>query len=293
MKIKGIFPAMITPMDKHGDVDLNKLKAFVEHLIESRVHGIVTTGTTGEFPYLSVEERMRILETTLESAENKPIIACVGHTDIRVVKKLAKHAEESGAAAILIPTPYYLKIKEDGVISFFREVRNFVDDILVYFYNIPQLTGNYVDVNLLSKMAEEGIIDGLKDTSGNLIFFEKALKHCRDVNREFTVLIGEDRLTYAALCLGADGGILGSANIIPSKMVELYEKFIRGEYKKALELQLWANEIIESMFIGTFPAAVKEAVNMLGFDVGSVRCPLSSLNNEEKAMLKQILERYL
>jgi len=288
VKIEGILPAMITPMDAKGELNLEVLRNFVDHLINNGVHGIVTTGTTGEFPYLSVDERKKVLENVIAHSKNRPIIACTGHTDLRIVQELTAHAYDCGAKAVLIPAPYYMKVNEKGILEFFTKIKS-KTQIDIFYYNIPQLTGNCVSPEFLAKMTKEGIISGLKDTSGDFLFFQKAFKLCKSEDKNFTVLIGEGRLTYAALCLGAEGAILGSANIVPRKMVKLYKCFREGDYENARRLQLWAYPIIESMFIGTFPAAVKEAVKILGFNVGAPRIPLSPLNNEEKKMLEELL----
>jgi len=290
-KPTGILPALVTPFTEDGrHVDEQQLRKLVNHCIELGVSGVVPCGTTGEFVNMTIEERKRVIDIVIEEANHKvKVVAGTGASGTNQALEMTRHAKDAGADAALIVTPYYLKPTDRGVYEHYDTIAAKAE-IPIILYNIPQCTGLQLTWQMVEDLAQIPNIVGIKDSSGQLNYMLAILEKVRD---KINVLCGHDEVVTAALAAGATGAILASANFIPDIWVKIYSHIQKGELAQARELQYKVQKIAritaKSGAVGT-----KEALNMIGIKVGSVRLPLSvggELTYEEREELRLDLEK--
>ncbi|UCE96941.1 MAG: 4-hydroxy-tetrahydrodipicolinate synthase [Candidatus Bathyarchaeota archaeon] len=290
-KPKGILPALVTPFAKgEKRVDESQVRALVNHCIEQGVHGVVPCGTTGEFVNMSVKERKHVIDIVVDEVNGRvPVVAGSGSSGTEQALEMTRYAKDVGVDAALIVTPFYLKPTSRGIYEHYFTIASEVDLPLI-LYNIPQCTGLPLPWQMVEDLAQIPNIVGIKDSSGQLSFMLAVLEKVRD---KINVMCGHDEVVVAALAAGANGAILASANFIPDIWVEIYKSIQAGALKKARELQYKiqkiARIIVQSGAVGT-----KEALNMMGIKVGSVRQPLSvggELTYEAREELRLDLEK--
>ncbi len=268
--IEGIFPAIATPFSG-GALDIEALRSLVEHLVEKDVSGVVVAGTTGEFPYLSMEERRAALEAAVDQVNGRvPVIAGAGASSTREAIEYARQAEDIGADALLVVSPYYFKPSEKGVYQHYMEIMGRID-LPLLAYNIPQCTGYYIPRSVLEDLASEGL-SGVKDSSGSLPYLAEVASYLKG---RAAVLCGHDEVVLPALVLGASGAILASANIIPEVWLRVYKAFKEGKLEEARMMQARAQKL--ARLIARYgPLAVKAALRDLGLPAGRCRAPLKA-----------------
>jgi len=290
-KPKGIMPALVTPFTEDGkQVDEEQMRALVNRCIEFGVHGVVPCGTTGEFVNMTIEERKHAIDVVVDEVNGKvAVVAGAGASGTEQALEMTAYAKDAGADAALIVTPYYLKPANRGIYEHYFTIASKVDMPLL-LYNIPQCTGLPLPWQMVEDLAQIPNIVGLKDSSGQLNFILAVLEKVRD---KINVMCGHDEVVVAALAAGASGAILASANFIPDVWVEIYNNMQKGDLQKARELQYKVQKIAriiaQSGAVGT-----KEALNMMGIKVGSVRLPLSvggELTYEAREELRLDLEK--
>jgi len=290
-KPKGIMPALVTPFTEDGkQVDEEQMRALVNRCIEFGVHGVVPCGTTGEFVNMTIEERKHAIDVVVDEVNGKvAVVAGAGASGTEQALEMTAYAKDAGADAALIVTPYYLKPADRGIYEHYFTIASKVDMPLL-LYNIPQCTGLPLPWQMVEDLAQIPNIVGLKDSSGQLNFILAVLEKVRD---KINVMCGHDEVVVAALAAGASGAILASANFIPDVWVEIYNNMQKGDLQKARELQYKVQKIAriiaQSGAVGT-----KEALNMMGIKVGSVRLPLSvggELTYEAREELRLDLEK--
>jgi len=292
LKFEGVFPALITPFKGvNEDLDEEAFRNLIDFVIERGVHGVVPCGTTGEFVYMSVEERMRAIEIAVDEVNDRGlVIAGAGASSTKETIKLVKHAENVGADAALVVLPYYLRPADKGAQQHFIEVAESTE-LPILLYNIPQCTGGFLDRRVIEDLAEIPNIVGLKDSSGYLPY---TLELLQTVGDKLSIFCGHDEVVMPALVAGASGVILASANIIPEFWIELYNAIKRGEYEKARSIQMRVQKLARIIARYGGPLAVKAALKMLGLKVGRTRRPLvsgGSLSWEIREEIKLELEK--
>ncbi len=291
LSLKGVFPALVTPFDRDEKINEEALRNLVRYLMPS-VDGFVPVGTTGEFVYMSREERRRVLEIVIDEVKGqKPVIAGTGAASTQEAILLAREAQEIGADACLVVTPYFLRPSEKGIFRHFYEVAKAVD-IPIILYNIPQTTDSYLPRRVVEDLADIPNIVGMKDSSGNLAYMMEILEYCGD---RLQVLVGHDEIVVGALAAGASGMILASANVYPEIWQEIYRAVQEGDLAKARELQFRVQKLSRIFTRYGGAVAVKAALNMMGLDVGNPRQPLKgvggALVHEDRAEIRLELEK--
>ncbi len=291
LSLKGVFPALVTPFDKDEKINEEALRNLVRYLMPN-VDGFVPVGTTGEFVYMTHEERRRVLEIVVDEVKGqKPVIAGTGAASTQEAILLAREAQRIGADACLVVTPYFLRPSEKGIFKHFYEVAKAVD-IPIILYNIPQTTDTYLPRRVVEDLADIPNIVGMKDSSGNLAYMMEILEYCGD---RIQVLVGHDEIVVGALAAGASGMILASANVYPEIWREIYKAVQEGDLAKARELQFRVQKLSRIFTRYGGAVAVKAALNMMGFDVGNPRQPLKgvggSLIHEDRAEIRLELEK--
>lgn len=285
--IRGLIPAMITPMTENEDLDEAGLKDLIDQLIDRGVHGIFTIGTAGEFWALTVEEKKRVFEWTVQFTDKRvPTYVGTCANSTREAVQLAEYAQESGVDCLSVLTPSFITPDDDQMFAHFSAIAKSVD-VPILLYNLPDRTGNRLSVDVVVRLAEtfENIV-GIKDSSGDLT---NTLEYQRRCPESFRLIMGRDTLIYSALAHGMAGGIAASANVAPEIGVGIYENFIQGNLEEAQECQQRLAPLRLAFSLGTHPAMLKAGAELVGFPAGPPRAPVSPLTEPQREHLKQVL----
>ena len=283
---EGVLPAIITPFKEEGELDGEGLRRNIELLGEAGISGVVPCGTTGEAATLSFEEHKMAVEIAVDCSRVK-VIAGTGSNNTVEAAELTKHAEDAGADAALLITPYYNKPNERGMLAHYRYVAESCDLPLI-LYNVPSRTAVNLRPELVAELAKIETVVGIKEASGDLSQVSKIIELTRD--EEFIVLSGDDNLTLPIMSLGGSGVISVVANVAPKKMIALTDAMLRGDLEKAREVHFQIAPLIRAMFLETNPIPVKTACRMMGLAAGPMRLPLASMSEENELVLRETLD---
>ena len=288
--IEGIIPALITPFSSNStrDLDLNGLRANIESVIAAGVHGIVPCGSTGESATLSFEEHELVIEAAVDSANGRvPVIAGTGSNNTAEALRFTKAAKNSGVDAVLVISPYYNKPNRSGLIKHFTAIADC--DVPVILYNVPSRTGQNVLPDVVAELAKHPSVIGIKEACGDINQIAKVLEVTAD--EDFMVLSGDDSMLLPIMALGGSGVISVAANIVPDRMVALYNALKSGDYATARDLHYKLSPIFSGMFIESNPIPVKYAAGKLGYAAGSVRLPLDDASAATREQIDKIISR--
>ena len=281
--------ATVTPMRPDGSVDLKKYADHIDELIQNGVDAIIVNGTTGESATLSDEEQYNIICCAKDVIKHRvPLIAGAGSNNTYHASKLALNARNAGADAVLSVTPYYNKANESGLIEHYSFITKWCQ-LPTIVYNVPSRTGVNVNPETYAKLAENPFVCAIKEASGNLAQAERTLSLCGD---KIDVYSGSDELTVPFLSIGAKGIISVAANVVPKKMHELCSHYFEGKYIESAKKQIELIPLIDALFSDINPIPVKEALNIIGKDFGTLRLPLSEMENSKKEKLKNVLKNH-
>lgn len=265
------------------------LRKLVNHFIDSGVHGLFPLGTTGEFYAFSNEEYKNILKIVVEETRGRvPVYGGANHITTRGTVELVKLAKEAGVDAVSVLTPMFVSQTQPEIYAFYKTVAESTDLPIIIYNNKPK-TNVTVTPETLARLAEIPNIVGVKDSTGDMTNTEEYIRLTRHRD-DFHVLMGRDTLIYAALCYGATGAIASCANVAPKITVDIYNKYMAGDLKGALEAQFLLAPLRIACNMGTFPAVIKEGLVMQGFDVGKCLDPISEITPEQKEKLHAILK---
>jgi len=286
---QGVFPAMITPFTDDGrEIAPQRLKRYCEFLIGRGAGGLFPFGTTGEWPFLSLEERKKGLEIVLAASGGRvPVLAHAGgHTTDQTVE-LAAHAREAGAAGISVISPPFYPLDEQGLYEYFLAVAGTVPDLPVFLYNLPSHTGKDISPRLLERIARgaENVV-GIKYSGESLIQFRE---YRRRMGREFRVFIGCDALILPSLLEGGDGIVSGKGSAFVDLVAGIYAAFKGRRLEEAARLQEALDQVQGCVDQGAELSSFKEMLRLRGVEVGEVRGPLRRLSVEGRAALRERL----
>lgn len=288
--LKGIYPALVTPFDAKEDVDEAAFRSLIQHVLP-HVDGLVPCGTTGEFPYIEVEEQKRLVQIAVEEADGKPVIAGTGASSTREAIQLAQNAQQAGASACLVVTPFFLHPSDKGVYQHFYEIAKAVD-VPILMYNIPQVVDRYLPRRVIQDLADIPNIVGLKDSSGNLTYTMEVLEFVGD---RIDVFVGHDEVVLNALAGGCTGMILASAQVYPEIWRQVYAAVQAGNLTEARKAQRGVQKLSRIFCRYGGGVAVKQALKMMGLPVGRPRRPLKSVGgaliHEDRAEIRLELEK--
>lgn len=277
--------ALITPFDENGDVNYSRLREILEFHVINHTDAIIVTGTTGEGSTLSDEEKISVIEFTVDIINSRiPVIAGTGSNDTRHAAEFSKRVEKLGVDGLLVVTPYYNKGNENGIYEHYKAIAEGIK-IPVILYNVPSRTGVNLSIPLLKRLAQIENITALKEASGNISYVAEVAREVPELD----IYSGNDDMVVPVLSLGGKGVISVSANIIPDISHDMTASFLKGDVKKARELQLKYNDLVNALFLETNPVPVKEAMNFLGYEVGNCRLPLGAMNESNRVRLTDIL----
>lgn len=281
--------AIITPFNKDGSINYDRLGEMIDYQIENGTDAIIICGTTGEASTMTDEEHLECIRYAVErTAKRVPVIAGTGSNDTKYAVELSKEAEALGADALLLVTPYYNKTTQKGLIMHFTTIADAVN-IPIVLYNIPGRTGMAIEISTVKELAKHKNIVAIKEASGNISYCAKLIAECGDV---IDVYSGNDDMVVPLMSLGGKGVISVASHVIPKQMHDMVQYCLDNNFAEATKLQLEYLDLINALFIEVNPIPVKEAVNMTGVDVGSCRMPLCDMNDEHKAVLKAKLEKH-
>ncbi|MEG0329110.1 MAG: 4-hydroxy-tetrahydrodipicolinate synthase [Longicatena sp.] len=284
--IKGSIVALITPFHEDGSVNFEKLHELLEWHVEKKTDGILILGTTGESSTMTHEEDDAVVKFALETVNKRvPIIVGSGSNCTQTAIDKSVLYANMGADALLVISPYYNKTNTQGMIHHFEAVANAVDKPII-LYNVPGRTGCAISEEAIAVLSKHPNIAGIKEASGNISY---AANIARYLNDEFVMFSGNDDMIVPLLSLGANGVISVLANVIPEETHTIVMDYLNGNTKKALANQLKYLDLIHALFIEVNPIPVKEALNIMGKNVGGYRLPLYEMSEEHKQALANAL----
>ena len=292
MNIKGIIPPIVTLYKKSGEIHEKAIRDHIDFLIENGVHGIFSMGSTGEFAYLSDEERKAVLKITVDQVNGRvPVIAGISSPSVKLAINWGKYVEDVGSDAAMAILPAYFPVTKKEIYTYFETLSNGIN-LPLFLYYFPTITNYQIKAGIIQKLAENDLIIGVKETVMTIDHVKEVIELVNDPN--FIVLVGVDPLLKTGLELGAKGAILGSSNFTPKLHSELYNAF-KNKDQKFDELYVKFNKIIVSVLQYASPiqnsvALTKEAMKILGRNIEtSVRSPLPSLSEKIKKRIEKAL----
>jgi 4-hydroxy-tetrahydrodipicolinate synthase len=288
MALEGVLSAIVTPFTPDGEsIDEGALRTLIDRNIHDGVQGFVPAGGTGEFSVLSHAERRRLIEIVTEQVAGRAaVLAHTGATSSREAVALSKHAEQAGATALMLATPYYEAIGFEEAFAYYAAVAE-ATDLPICAYNFPPATGLHLDVGFLLRLAREiPQVRFVKDSSANISQLNTLI--C-DHSDEISVLNGEDVLILPALMLRAPGMVMGSANFLAPALVKMHRASKAGDDAAVVATWRAINPVIRQLGNGSYNAGVKAACDILGLSVGPVRAPIRQYSPEQYDALKKVL----
>lgn len=281
----GACTALVTPF-LNGKVNYPMLEQLLRRQLEAGIKAVVVCGTTGEAPTLSDGEKLEMFRRCKKFAANRClIIAGTGSNSTEHAVALSKAAEDAGADALLVVTPYYNKATPDGLVTHYSAIAAAVH-IPVIVYNVPSRTGVDVPVSVYQCLSRIPNIAGVKEASSDITKIARIKAACP---QDFAVWSGNDDQTAAAMALGSAGIISVLSNLLPEQTRSLTEAALDGDFDTAADLQLKLLPLIELLFCEVNPIPVKAAMKLLGYDCGECRLPLTPISQENLKKLKNVL----
>ena len=287
MQVRGIIPPLVTPMTPDEEVDYPRLRQLIDHQIGCGVHGIFVLGTTGECYALDAEEKQKVVAATVEHVnKRRPVFAGTGAETTREAIRHTQMAEREGADGVSVITPYFILPNQAEIADHYRRIAERTSLPVVLYSNPATCGGLRIEPETVARLAEVKNIVAIKDSSGDL---QNTIETVRLVPDDFAVLLGRDTLIAPGLMFGAKGAVPASGNIAPRLVVEIYEAFRAGDLERCKAAQRRLSPVRLALTMGTAPGVVKQAMALIGWDVGPSRSPIAPLGPDKRAKLKEIL----
>lgn len=283
---KGAGVALVTPMHADGSINFEKLRDLVDFQIDNGTDAIIAVGTTGEASTLSIQEHLKAIGTIIEQTAGRvPVIAGTGSNDTACAVEYSREAARLGADGLLSITPYYNKTSQAGLIAHFTKIADSVDCPII-LYNVPSRTGTAFATETYAVLAEHENIVGIKEANGNLSMMAHTIALCGD---KVDIYSGNDDEVLPCLSLGGSGVISVLSNVAPRAVHDMCYDYFEGRFESARQAQLKYVDLIAALFSDVSPIPVKEAMNMMGFEVGECRLPLVRMSEEKRKNLEASL----
>lgn len=286
--VKGIIAAMVTSMHDDESLNMEEIKNQVNRQIAAGVDGVFCLGTNGEAYILSEDEKLRIIETVVKTADGRvPVYAGTGMPGTADTIRLSRKAKELGADVLSVISPYFAAISQEEIYNHYAELASAVD-LPIVMYNMPARTGNNINPDTVARLSKVPGIVGVKDSGGN---FDNMKQYIELTDPEtFSVLSGNDALILWNLLAGGAGGITAVANIYPEVMVSIYRLFLAGDLEGAKKAQDSIRPIRNCFKFGNPNTVTKTAARLAGNPVGPCRRPFCSLSEASVAKIKETVE---
>ena len=289
--LRGVLPALATPLTRDGAVDGPAIRRLVEHVLAGGVHGLLPLGSTGEAASLSEAARRDVLRAVVKAASGRvPVICGVVQSTLAAARADVSAAAELGAIAALVAPPYYYPIDQPTVLAFYRGLAD-GSPLPILVYNIPQNTKVVTEPATLATLAREGTVVGIKDSSRDYEYFSNVCLATRDMPA-FRIFTGSDTMLLAALAMGGAGTVCAAANIAPSWVVRIFDDFERGDWRAARAHQDMTLQLASAIRTGVFPAGLKAALNLQGICEPWPAAPVAPLDEPSRERLRERLENW-
>lgn len=283
-----LMTAMITPFTESGEVDFAKAGELAKNLVDSGNDGLIVTGTTGEGPTLSEDEKLELYRVTKRAVGGASIVAGTGNYNTTESVHLTREAEGCGVDGFLLVVPYYNNPPQEGLYQHFKAIAG-ATSLPCILYNVPPRSPRNLEASTLKRLAEVDNIVGVKEASGKLEQFNAVMSAVPD---DFLVFSGNDSDTHTVMSLGGYGVISVAAHIVGEREKQMVNLLAEGRTSEAAKIHLELLPLVESLFWQPNPMPVRAALNELGFSVGNPRLPLVDLTEAEKDRLRAVLAKY-
>lgn len=290
MNFGQVVTAMVTPFNKDGDIDFPATEKLIEHLILNGTDAVVVSGTTGESPTLSTEEKIALFTCVVEAADGRiPVIAGTGSNSTKESIELTREAEKCGVDGIMLVAPYYNKPSQEGLYQHFKVIAE-TTKLPVMIYNIPGRTACNIDVDTVVRLSEVENIVCVKEASGDLDAMAEIIRRTPD---DFKLYSGDDSLTLPVLAIGGEGIVSVSAHVVGNDMQKMINAFKAGNVTEAGKMHRELLPTFKALFSAPSPTPLKAVLNMNGIQVGGVRLPLLPLTEEQIKDLKKRIQLHV
>ncbi len=280
--------AIVTPMNADGSINYDELGRLIDFNIDNGTDAIIVCGTTGESSTMTDDEHKECIRYAVErTAKRVPVIAGTGSNDTAYAIALSKEAQELGADAVLVVTPYYNKTSQAGLIAHFTAIADSIN-IPVVLYNIPSRTNINIAIETFVELAKHPNIVAVKEAGGNINYFAKIIEACGDT---LDVYSGDDGMTVPVMSLGGKGVISVLANIMPKETHNLCQLCLNNDFAQAGKEQIRLLDIMNNLFIDVNPIPIKEALNLMGMNAGPCRMPLVSMSDKARETLRVSMKK--
>lgn len=290
-KIKGIIVPLLTPVDSNEEIDEEKLRFMVDHVIDHGVHGILAFGSNSEFYMFDEDELIAATKIILEQTKGRvPVYFGVGSIRTKHAIRIAKRAAKLDVTGISVLQPMFIRPTEEALFNHFKAVAEAIPDKMVLIYNNPGRAGYTLALDTIEKLAHEvDNIVGIKESSGDITFTSELIRRNRDIG--FKVLAGKDTAVYPSLCMGAVGAVCSTANMYTELVSGIYDKYMAGDLEGSREDQFLLNPIRLSQDAASFPAATKDMANLMGLDVGASVLPTEGASGKVLSNMKEEMRK--
>ena len=284
-----LLTAMVTPFDAQGEVDYQQARRLALSLLDSGSDGVVVSGTTGESPTLSREEKLRLFAETKSALGNRgTVVAGTGSYNTKEGQELTKEAEKTGVDACLLVVPYYNRPTQQGLWEHFKAIAQSTT-LPCIIYNVPSRTVTNLAADTIIRLSKIDNIVGVKEASGNLGQIAEIIHRIKE---DFLVYSGNDSDTFPILALGGYGVISVASHLVGIQIKDMMEKFLDGKPQEAAKIHRYLLPLVNALFIVSNPMPVKWALNYVGFPVGKPRLPLIEPDEKSADLIKATLKNY-
>lgn len=286
---KGAGVAIITPFDEEGKINFSELGKIIDNQIANETDAIIITGTTGESAAMDDAEHKAAIKFAVEHVNKKiPVIAGTGSNDTAYAVQLSQYAEKVGADALLVVTPYYNKCTQNGLVAHYNKIADSVN-LPIIVYNVPSRTGVSIKPETYLKLSKHKNIVAVKEANGDLTSILRTRKLCGD---DLAVYSGNDDQIIPILSIGGQGVISVLSNVAPRDTHKICQLYFDGKVEEAARLQIDYCDLIDALFCEVNPIPVKTAMNLMGWNAGKLRMPLSEMEEKNLEQLKIALKNH-
>ena len=287
---KGAGVAIVTPMKENGEVNYEKFAEMIEYQIANGTDAIIVCGTTGESSTLTHEEHLDVIKYCTEKVAGRiPVVAGTGSNCTETAVYLSKEAEKYGVDGLLLVSPYYNKATQNGLYTHFKTIAESVK-LPIILYNVPSRTGcNILPDTVIRLCHDAENIVGVKEASGNLSQIARLAAKAKGT---VDIYSGNDDQIVPILSLGGKGVISVLSNVAPKETHEICAKYFEGDVEGSRDLQLRAMDLCDALFCEVNPIPVKKALNLMGMEAGSLRLPLTEMEEANAAKLEKAMREF-
>ncbi len=287
MLFTGSGVAIITPFDKNNKINYKKFNELLNFHIANNTDAIIVCGTTGESATLDTNEKKELIKFTVDKINHKiPVIAGTGTNNTKTSIEMSKYAQDVGCDGVLVVTPYYNKCNQEGLYNHYKQISDAIN-IDIILYNVPTRTGVNIEIDTLKRLSMLKNITGIKEANNDISRIATIISDIPSLG----VYSGNDDLTLPILALGGHGVISVAANIIPNEMHKICKSYFNEDINNATLLYYTYLDLMKKLFIDVNPICIKEAMNILNYNVGKTRLPLYEMDTTKYIILKDCLKK--